>query len=46
MGQMGQQTLALGKDESVVLRLCLGVYATIVRSAVLRPEEIRSDLGD
>src|SRR5438552_18759270 len=43
---MGQQTPAVGKDESLLLRLCPGVHAAPLGSPVLRPEQIGSDLGD
>ena len=46
LGSMGQQTPAVGKDESLLLRLCPGVHAAPLGSPVLRPEQIGSDLGD
>jgi hypothetical protein len=45
LGHVGQQTLALGKDESVVLPLCPDVHAATARNSGVRPEEIRADLG-
>ena len=46
VGQMGQQTPALGKDESLFLCLCPGVHAASLRNLVLRPAQIRSHFGD